>query len=303
MEHTTHVPERGGSGADSRRAFYDSLRVIPESVGPRVAIPGGGVIHSIRGPGEQTVSSDSLFAAVMLAPAPRNRASLASDRMQAYDAPTGALVVQPANVEARAQWSVTRENLIIALRPETLCDLAVQEFGGGNVAFQPPAFGTVDLQALHFARLLRAELTRKEAANELYVDAMLTLFGIHLIRNYAGMQKLLPNIEGGLSNRSARRVQEYLDVNFARRMSVAELAAISGHSPRHFIQAFTRTFGKPPHRHLLDLRLAFAERLLVEGRLTIADVAELSGFSSESHLTMVVQRYRRMTPLQVRRSR
>jgi AraC family transcriptional regulator len=113
--------------------------------------------------------------------------------------------------------------------------------------------------------------------------------------------KVSLNAKGGLSNRSARRVQDYLEANFARKTSISELAAVSGHSPHHFIQAFTRTFGRPPHQYLLGLRLSFAEKLLVEGDLTIAEVAEVSGFSSQSHLTTAMKKYRQTTPMQIRR--
>nr|WP_246252114.1 AraC family transcriptional regulator [Mesorhizobium camelthorni] len=245
--------------------------------------------------------AESHFAAVMLAPAPGNRAALGSDRMLEYDAPVGALVIHPANVEGRAVWSSTRESVIIAIRPESMAELAASELDAGHVAIQPPAFGTVDPQALYLAQLLKAELTQRETPNELYVDSLVTMFGVHILRNYTGVQQLPPAPKGGLSNRSARRVQEFLEVNFSSKISVADLAAVSGLSPRHFIQAFTRTFGEPPHKHLLRLRLSFAERLLVKGEMPIAEVAHLSGFSSQSHLTTAMMKYRRITPMQVRR--
>nr|WP_244743692.1 AraC family transcriptional regulator [Mesorhizobium sp. L-8-10] len=237
----------------------------------------------------------------MLAPAPGNRASLGSDRMQEYDAPTGALVIQPANVEGRAVWSSARESVIVAIRPESLLELAAQEFSMGDPELRPPPFGTIDPAALHLAQLLKAELTRAVPPNELYVDSLVTMFGVHILRNYTGMGNPVPGPKGGLSNRSARRVQEFLEANFSCKISVAELAAVSGLSPRHFIQAFTRSFGEPPYRHILRLRLGFAERLLVKGELPIAEVAHVSGFSSQSHLTTVMMKYRGMTPMQMRR--
>ncbi len=108
------------------------------------------------------------------------------------------------------------------------------------------------------------------------------------------------NVKGGLSARSARRVQEFLDQNFTRKIALAEMAAVCGLSPYHFMRAFSRTFGVPPHQYVLDLRLDFAERLLAESRMTIADIAHLAGFSSQSHFTTVMKKYRQVTPLQAR---
>ncbi|MGX7874717.1 AraC family transcriptional regulator [Mesorhizobium sp. ORM6] len=108
------------------------------------------------------------------------------------------------------------------------------------------------------------------------------------------------NVKGGLSTRSARRVQEFLGENFTRKLALAEMAAVCELSPYHFMRAFSRTFGMPPHQYVLYLRLDLAERLLADNRMTIVDIAHLAGFSSQSHFTTVMKKYRQMTPLQAR---
>lgn len=281
------------------RATSQILDIIPESAGPRLTTLRGGAVHSVREPGSQAVLTESHLAAVMLAPAPKNRAALGSDRMLEYDAPVGAIVIQPANVEGRAVWSSTRESVIIAIRPEGMAELAASELDACHVELQPPAFGTVDLMALRIAQLLKVELTQRERASELYIDSLVTLFGCHLLRTYSGLNTPAARVHG-LSASSARRVQEFLNENFSRKLTIAELATISGLSPFHFIRAFAKTFGQSPHQYLLVLRLAFAGRLLVEGNLPIADIAYLSGFSSQSHLTAAMRRHRHTTPAEIR---
>ncbi|CAN7363946.1 helix-turn-helix transcriptional regulator [Mesorhizobium sp. LjRoot246] len=108
------------------------------------------------------------------------------------------------------------------------------------------------------------------------------------------------NAKGGLSVRSTRRVQEFLDKNFTRKLALAEMAAVCGLSPYHFMRAFSRTFGVPPHQYVLDLRLDLAEKLLADRRMTIADIAHSCGFSSQSHFTTAMKKYRQVTPLQLR---
>jgi len=277
------------------------LNVIPETAGPRLATLRGGVIHSLRSPGLQTLKTGSHLAAVMLAPAPGNRAALGSDRLQDCEAPTGSLVIHPANVEARAVWSNFRESMIVAIRPESLLELAANELNLGYVSLRPPAFGTVDLQALRIAQLLKAELAQGEPANELYVDSLITAFALHLLRNYSQPEKSPPNPRSGLSPNDAKKVREFLNENFTRKLSVAELAGVVGLSPFYFIRAFAGTFGQSPHQYILGLRLNFAEKLLVESNIRIAEIAYLSGFSSQSHLTAAMKRSRNATPADLRR--
>lgn len=108
------------------------------------------------------------------------------------------------------------------------------------------------------------------------------------------------NPKGGLSARAARRVEAFLNENFTRKLSLAEMAVVCGLSPYHFMRAFSRTFGMPPHQYVLSLRLDFAESLLADSRMTIADIAHSAGFSSQSHFTTIMKKYRGVTPLQAR---
>ncbi len=165
-----------------------------------------------------------------------------------------------------------------------------------NTELEPPAFGTVDLRALNLAQMITAELTGKLPPNELYLDSMLTVFGVHLLRTYTSRGRPAVSPKGGLSAVGARRVREYLDESFARKVMVAELASVAGVSPNHFIARFARTFGMPPHRYLINLALDFAEKLLVDGDLAIAEVAYLAGFSDQSHLAATMKKYRGRTP-------
>lgn len=110
----------------------------------------------------------------------------------------------------------------------------------------------------------------------------------------------LLNAKGGLSISSTRLVQQFLSKNFSRKLSLAEMAAVCDLSPYHFVRAFSKTFGVSPHQYVLNLRLDFAEKLLADRRMSITDIADLSGFSSQSHFTTTMKRYRNVTPLQVR---
>jgi len=274
--------------------------IIPDSAGPRKATTRGSVIHSMRAPGSQKFLAKEHSFGVMLAPARKLRASLGSDRIKEYDAPVGCIAINPAGVDSSLAWSVTRKNVVISIPPEALSELAAHEFDGAAVELEPPAFGTVDLWAHNIAQRVSAELTGDAAPNELYLDSLVTLFGIHLLRTYTSRKRQSVSLKGGLSPGSARRVRDYLSEHFTEKIHVAELASVAGISPNHFIVRFARTFGVPPHRYLINLRLDFAEKLLVERELAITEVAYVAGFSDQSHLTATMKRYRGKTPTELR---
>lgn len=274
--------------------------MIPQSPGYRLATSRGGAVHFTGQPVSQELRSEYHFAAVMLAPTQKHRAVRGGDRQQEYTAPVGTIVIHPANVYGRAAWSSIREGVIVALRPEGLAELAVHEFDVTEVVLKPPPSGTVDLGALRIAELLKMELTQRESASELAVDSLVMLFGMHLLRTYTGGNRPPIKGSGGLPASSERRVRKFLAENFTRKLSTADLAAICGLSSFHFIRAFTKTFGQPPHQYILDLRLTLAEKLLLEDNMAIAEIAYLCGFSSQSHLTASMKTHRGRTPAEMR---
>ncbi|OJY63332.1 MULTISPECIES: AraC family transcriptional regulator [unclassified Rhizobium] len=288
------------AGEVRERADRYVFDIIPENAGPRKATARGSVISSVRNPGSQKFLAKEHAVGIVLAPSRKLRASLGSDRITEYDAPVGCVAVNPAGVDSSLAWSETRRNLVVAIPPEILSELALQEFDLANVELEPPAFGTVDLAALSIAQRISVELTGKATPNELYLDSLVTLFSTHLLRTYASTMKQLPLPRGGLSAKSARRVEEYLRERFTEKVHVAELAAVAGISPNHFIVRFAKTFGMPPHRYLINLRLDLAQRLLSEGEIAIAEIAYMSGFSDQSHLATTMKRYRGRTPTELR---
>jgi AraC family transcriptional regulator len=272
-------------------------------MGSRLATLHGGAIHAVHPPGLQAADARLHVAEVLLSSVVRARASHKGEAEQEFDAPSGSLLITPARVDSRVVWPSVRESVIVALTEDALRTLATHEFDTGGVELRPPPPGTVDSWALRIGQLLKAELAQREVPNELYVDSLITLFGVHILRHYSNVRKPPLVIRGGLGASVARRLQDYIENNLSRSLPVAELAGIAGLSVRHFIQAFTRSFGEPPHRYVVDQRLAFAEKLLTRGDLTIAEVAYQSGFSSQSHLTTTMKKHRQKTPLQVRRER
>lgn len=279
------------------------MKLVPDSSGARLATLHGGAIHAVHPPGSQAADTGHLLAEILLSPVLLVRASRGGGAEQVFSVSSGSLLITPARSDSRVTWPATRESVIVALTENAMRTLAAHEFDTAGVEIHPPPFGAVDPWALRIGNLLKSELTQRKVPNELYVDSLVTLFGVHILRHYSSVRRPPPMVRGGLSIEVARRVQDHIANNLSLSLSVAELASIAGLSTRHFILAFTRTFGQSPHRHVIEQRLGLAETLLAEGRLPIAEVAYLSGFSSQSHLTTTMRKHRQKTPLQVRRER
>ncbi|MFN3211343.1 MAG: helix-turn-helix transcriptional regulator [Roseovarius sp.] len=100
-----------------------------------------------------------------------------------------------------------------------------------------------------------------------------------------------------LSQRSLLRVDAFIRAQLHGRITVADLAAVSGHSASHFTTLFKRATGRTPYRHVLALRVARAEDLIAaRSGQSLADIALDCGFSSQSHMTAVFREVTGRTP-------
>jgi AraC family transcriptional regulator len=287
-----------GSLWDRRAENREALKVIPESAGPRVATERGGVAYSIRPPGSETIQPGSHFAAIMLDRCHGFEASIGDDRRPSFDAPVGMILVNPAGWESTISWRSRREEIVIVIKEDRLLEVA-EELGVGSIEIKPPPLGSIDLAALGIARIMKAEFEHGHY-NDLYFDSLLTVFSLHLIRKYSSAAGTFLQVKGGLSEKRRKAVLGYMRENLARKISVAELASLCSLSPSHFLHSFTRTFGEPPYKLLIKMRLDLAIKLLRESSHSLGEIAFHCGFSSQSHLTAAMRRYKNLTPRQIR---
>ncbi|MCO6180910.1 helix-turn-helix domain-containing protein [Ciceribacter sp. RN22] len=276
---------------------------IPASVGKRTETPSGAIIDASRPAGSMSFRSNAEFATVMLAPSIGMQSAFASDRVETFDARIGTLIINPAGIDRFLRWDSEKKNVSIAFAQRAYAELAAAELDGATWELRPPAFGHVDVNALRLARVLSGELAGT-SINALHIESLLIVLGVHLIRKYSSAKRnpSKPAMTG-LSAASAKRVVAYMREHLAKDISVAELAREAQLSRGHFLRAFARSFGVAPHQYLLNLRLLAAEDLLLGTDHPIAEVAYESGFSSQSHLTSVMKRFRQVTPARLRHTR
>ena len=94
---------------------------------------------------------------------------------------------------------------------------------------------------------------------------------------------------------SLSRVRDYLRDNPTASVTIADLAEMAGRTESHFIRAFHREFGLPPHAYHLRRRLAAASELLVSG-VPVSTVAYECGFADQSHLSRKFKEVYGLTP-------
>jgi transcriptional regulator of acetoin/glycerol metabolism len=107
---------------------------------------------------------------------------------------------------------------------------------------------------------------------------------------------------GGLSPGALRRVKEHIAAHLHDELDIGTLAACAGLSVYHFARAFKASVGMPPHRYVLEQRVAKAAELLERTEHPLASIALVAGFADQSHFSRSFHSLMGVTPSQFRRA-
>lgn len=94
----------------------------------------------------------------------------------------------------------------------------------------------------------------------------------------------------------AKQTKEYLTQHLNRRIPVRSLAVKQGISETSLKNYFRAVYGQNISDFLLQTRMEYAERLLEEGTLSIGDIAERTGYQSQSRFGSAFRRYTGFSP-------
>jgi transcriptional regulator GlxA family with amidase domain len=82
----------------------------------------------------------------------------------------------------------------------------------------------------------------------------------------------------------ARKVLDYIDMHITSRVLVADLCALVWRSEAHFSRSFRRTFGRSPHAFVVRRRVELAAKYMLQGDMSLSDIALECGFVDQAHL-------------------
>jgi AraC family transcriptional regulator len=178
-----------------------------------------------------------------------------------------------------------------------------------EVGREPELITQVGFEDLHLLRLanafvdelheLRPTATGSLMSDALRIELLLRLLGAH--SSLAGMSAIrLPAHRLGMN--TLRRLDEFIDAHLGDDIGIADLAVVAGVSRFHFARMFKATTGMTPYHYVLEQRTERARALLRRSALSIRDVAIVTGFADQSHLTRHVKRRYGVTPRAYRAS-
>ncbi|NTX04565.1 MULTISPECIES: AraC family transcriptional regulator [Myxococcus] len=209
-------------------------------------------------------------------------------------------VVSPEQPHSFA-WAEGAQVVSFFLHPERLAVLS-GESGAGRGLRSIPSACQRDPVLRELLRASGEALRDGLPPARLEMEALATVVGLRLLR-LDGQRRRASLQAVGLATWQLRRVTDFVEANLDGPLGLEALAGVVGLSPSHFARSFKRATGSTPHRFVLTRRLERARELLVTSALPLGDVAQATGFCSQSHFTALFRARHGATPARFRRER
>ena len=100
------------------------------------------------------------------------------------------------------------------------------------------------------------------------------------------------------SNESRRveKVKQYINDHYAKPLKLADLATLVGMSPVSFSRFFRQRTGRTLSDYIVDIRLGYAARMLVDSSKNISEICYECGFNNLSNFNRTFKSKRNYTP-------
>ncbi|MCG6137843.1 MAG: AraC family transcriptional regulator [Nostoc sp. LLA-1] len=207
----------------------------------------------------------------------------------------GDILVNPVNVGHQAAWDAEGDFIILAFEPQIVAR-AVDEFQDVEQVELIPHFATPDPLIYQIGLALKGVLENNPTRSRLYAETMMNALSVHLLEHYSTRKPVLKEYNRGLSQRQLQQITDYIYAHLYQDLGLAELAGLMHISPHYFSQLFKQATGMTPHKYVIHCRVERAKELLLKGELGIAQIADLVGFASQSHLNFHCKRLLGVTP-------
>lgn len=222
----------------------------------------------------------------------RGSHAFASDRVRAFHAAAHGLAFTPAGCSVFSEAVKGGEYLTLTGTLERLAALVGDEEGRGLPHRQ--FTGHVHLESVRAAHALRRHLLSGQVDPAAVESALASLLGaVCFAANGANLGRLSAR---SLTPRRLNIIEDLIEAKLGEPLSLSDMAVACGLSTGFFLRAFKAAVGQTPHAYLMGRRVAAARLLLRESGAGAAEIAVLTGFCNQAHMTVAFKNTIGVTP-------
>lgn len=152
---------------------------------------------------------------------------------------------------------------------------------------------------IFYMKSLLTEMEEKKINYELVCQNLLEVLIVRLMWRVNLTFKVISSVK---SSHECIKVKQYIETNYTRDITLEDLAEISHLNKYYMVHAFTKCFGCSPMNYLCGVRIKASKELLASTNHSITEIAQSSGFSSQSYFAQCFQKHCHMSASAYRKS-
>lgn len=103
-------------------------------------------------------------------------------------------------------------------------------------------------------------------------------------------------VEEECTSRRVAKVKKYINMHYMEEIRLGTLADLVGMSESAFSRFFKTHTGKKLSEYIIDIRLGYASRMLIETSTSIAEISFKCGFNNLSNFNRIFKKYKGCSP-------
>ncbi|MEG4942590.1 AraC family transcriptional regulator [Microcoleus sp. F4-D5] len=209
--------------------------------------------------------------------------------------PPGTSCICPSYYRQAYRWDRRNQIIYLNLKSELLTRQKIALLKTDCVELIPH-FAVQDPLIYQIGLSLKAELETNGSSSDIYVESAATFLAVHLLKNYSTRIYKIRDYVGGLPQHKLRNAIDYIQENLSENISLEAIANHIDMSSYHFCRLFKQSTGFSPYQYVIQQRVERAKQLLLQGKMSLAEIAIACGFTHQSHLNRHFKRLTGVTP-------
>ena len=141
------------------------------------------------------------------------------------------------------------------------------------------------------------ELSEEEPGFPRVLKLLEILYQLSLEQDYQLLSSTtFASVKATTDSRRVRKVEEYIDQHFKEEVRLPILADLAGMTPTAFSRFFKLRTGRTLSEYIIDIRLGYAARQLVDTTTSIVEICYDSGFNNVSNFNRIFKKRKGCSP-------